>query len=154
MSNVCVLLRGCLHRLGWDMRVCRAASHCCHFKKKATSQSLLQHSNVSVLSAAPTWRGGDKKCHRGSLWSALPFGCSQDVQRTQRQTRLRLGPVNQRTVWNMGEILQQQDDQTSSDNWVWDSVAPKQHGLTDEINDVVLGLVSPWSGLSSHSLLR
>lgn len=38
-----------------------------------------------------------------------------------------------------------------ADNWAWDSVATKQHGLSNEINDVVLGLVSLRRGLSSKS---
>lgn len=38
-----------------------------------------------------------------------------------------------------------------ADNWEWDSVATKQHGLSNEINDVVLGLVSPRRGLSPNS---
>ena len=40
----------------------------------------------------------------------------------------------------------------AADNWAWDSVATKQHGLGNEINDVVLGLVSPRRGLSPNSL--
>lgn len=38
-----------------------------------------------------------------------------------------------------------------ADNWAWDSVATKQRGLHNEINDVVFGLVSPRRGLSLNS---
>lgn len=51
----------------------------------------------------------------------------------------------------MGGILHQYGDRAASDNWAWDSVATKQRGLSDEINDAVLGLVSPRRGLSSNS---
>lgn len=39
----------------------------------------------------------------------------------------------------------------AADNWAWDSVATKQRSLSNEINDVVLGLVSPRRGLSPNS---
>lgn len=42
-------------------------------------------------------------------------------------------------------------DRSVTDNWAWDSVATKQHGLSNEINDVVLGLISPRRGLSPNS---
>lgn len=155
MSNVCVCvwLRGCLRRLGYDTRVGGAASRCCHFKKiKRTSQSLPQHLNVSVLSAPPTWCGGDKKCH-AAVSSALWWqrGCPEDTRADTPRTRSRQPGDSLQCV---GELLQQWGEQASCDKWVWDAAAPKQHGLTDEINDVVLGLVSLRRGLSSRSLLR
>ena len=42
-------------------------------------------------------------------------------------------------------------DKAAADNWAWDLMATKQHGLGNEINDVVLGLVSPRRGLSPNS---
>lgn len=39
----------------------------------------------------------------------------------------------------------------TADNWAWDSMAANAHGLSNEINDVVLGLVSPRRGLSPNS---
>lgn len=42
-------------------------------------------------------------------------------------------------------------DRAAADNWAWGSVATKQQGLSDEINDVVLGPVSPRRGLSPNS---
>lgn len=51
----------------------------------------------------------------------------------------------------MGQTLSHHGDKAAADNWAWDSVATKQHGLCNEINDVVLGLVSPRRGLSSTS---
>lgn len=41
-------------------------------------------------------------------------------------------------------------DRTGADNWAGDSEATKQHGLGNEINDVVLGLVSLRRGLSAQ----
>lgn len=38
---------------------------------------------------------------------------------------------------------------TRADNWAGDSVATKQRGLGNEINDVVLGLVALAGGLSA-----
>lgn len=52
----------------------------------------------------------------------------------------------------MGGTLCRHGDKAAADNWAWDSVATKQHGLGNEINDVVLGLVSPRRGLSPNSL--
>lgn len=51
----------------------------------------------------------------------------------------------------MGGTLHRRGDRAAADNWAWDSVATKQHGLRNEINDVVLGLVSPRRGLSPNS---
>lgn len=51
----------------------------------------------------------------------------------------------------MGRTLRHRGDKAAADNWAWDSVATKQHGLCNGINDVVLGLVSPRRGLSSTS---
>lgn len=51
----------------------------------------------------------------------------------------------------MGGSLRRHGDGAAADNWAWDSVATKQHGLSNEINDVVLGLVSPRRGLSPNS---
>lgn len=51
----------------------------------------------------------------------------------------------------MGGTLCRHGDKAAADNWAWDSVATKQHGLSNEINDVVLGLVSPRRGLSPNS---
>lgn len=45
-------------------------------------------------------------------------------------------------------------DGAEANNWAWDSMATKQHGLSNEINDVVLGLVSPRRGLSPNSPLK
>lgn len=42
-------------------------------------------------------------------------------------------------------------DWAEADNWAWASMATKQHGLSNEINDAVLGLVSPRRGLSPNS---
>lgn len=86
MSNSCVLLPGCLYRLGYDMRVTlQSCFTLLPFEKsKETSQSLLQHSNVSVLSAAPTWCGGDKKCHRGSPCTRCPLVAVQMSRRGHR----------------------------------------------------------------------
>ncbi|KAK2862628.1 hypothetical protein Q5P01_002161 [Channa striata] len=42
-------------------------------------------------------------------------------------------------------------DEAVADNWAWASVATKQHGLGNEINDAVVGLVSPRRGLSPNS---
>lgn len=54
----------------------------------------------------------------------------------------------------MGGTLRHHGDRAAADNWAWDSVATKQHGLSNEINDVVLGLVSPRRGLSPNSPLK
>lgn len=51
----------------------------------------------------------------------------------------------------MGGTLRRHEDRAAADNWAWDSVATRQHGLSNEINDVVLGLVSPRRGLSPNS---
>ncbi|CAJ1051913.1 Hypothetical predicted protein [Xyrichtys novacula] len=51
----------------------------------------------------------------------------------------------------MGRILRRHGDMAAADNWAWDSAATQQHGLSNEINDVVLGLVSPRRGLSPNS---
>lgn len=56
-----------------------------------------------------------------------------------------------RWSWAMGGTLCRHGDGAAADNWAWDSVATKQHGLSNEINDVVLGLVSPRRGLSPNS---
>lgn len=55
--------------------------------------------------------------------------------------------------WSLatGGTLYCHGDGAAADNWAWDSVATKQHGLSNEINDVVLGLVSPRRGLSPNS---
>ena len=51
----------------------------------------------------------------------------------------------------MGEALRCHGDGAVADNWAWDLAATKQHGLSNEINDVVLGPVSPRRGLSANS---
>lgn len=51
----------------------------------------------------------------------------------------------------MGGTRRHHGDGAGADNWTWDCVATKQHGLSNEINDVVLGLVSPRRGLSPNS---
>lgn len=49
---------------------------------------------------------------------------------------------NSASTWGVG---------AATDNWERDSVATKQHGLGNEINDAVFGLVSPRRGLSPNS---
>lgn len=51
----------------------------------------------------------------------------------------------------MGGGERRHGDATVADNWAWEFVATKQRGLSNKINDVVLGLVSLRSGLSLNS---
>lgn len=65
---MCVPPRGCLHRLGYD-RVCRAASHCCHFRNRRElhnrcssiqmcQRSLLRPHGAEVIRNATVAHGG------------------------------------------------------------------------------------------------
>lgn len=86
------------------------------------------------MATAGTWRGSD--CRYKVLQPPL------SVKSTRGQPR-----------WSseMDRMPRRHGDGTMADNWAWDSVATKQHGLSNEINDVVLGLVSPRRGLSPNS---
>lgn len=120
---------------------------------------------------------GDKKCQNHSCRDqlCLRFAVNRrtsrghedtDTAETRRVSDCRYKvlslPLSVKSIrgqcrWplTMGGTLRHHGDRAAADNWAWDSVATKQHGLSNEINDVVLGLVSPRRGLSPNSpLLR
>lgn len=106
----------------------------------------------------------------GATVVVISFMQSASGQPGDTRTQLRLGglpqwrykvlspPLLQKSIrgqcrWSlaMGGTSLRHGAGAAADNWAWDSVATKQHSLRNEINDVVLGLVSPRRGLSPNS---
>lgn len=97
-----------------------------------------------ALWSQPTWRGGTHghKCSEG-LWLQIQSAITATQEKSVRG--------QQRLLSVICGNKHHHEDRVASDNWAWDSMATKQHGLINEINDDVLGLVSLRRGLSPSS---
>lgn len=106
------------------------------------------HDQLCLLVAVKHWTSGGHK-DADAAQTGIVAESEDEVLKRLLFTKSVRG--QRRWPLKMGGIFHQYGDQAVSDNWAWDSVATKQHGLSNEINDVVLGLVSPRRGLSSNS---
>lgn len=141
-SNVCALLPGCLHRPADDLRDCLAASHRCHFK---TPRKLCSRCSGIQMCPCPPPRPHGVEVIRNAtvVSSAAPQLCSSALRLQSRWSRGRAdADAPQTRPSRPGDgldgwwIWAAEGGQAASDNWAWDSVAPKLHGLTDEMIDV------------------
>lgn len=136
-------------------------------------KSLQIHLRCLTLPPGVDLLWGDKKYQNHScrdqlcLWCAVNSGSSRghkDMDAAKAQSvwlqiqsaiTTVVSEVDQGTVLmavsHRAQLCIISGDRAAADNWAWGSVATKQQGLSDEINDVVLGLVSPRRGLSPNS---
>lgn len=96
------------------------------------------------------------------LRSQLTTGHPSDARTQQRlrgfliaDTNMPFSEKSMRGQWRWSLVMcrpqRHPGDKAAADNWAWASMATKQHGLSNEINGAVLGLVSPRRGLSPNS---